>query len=216
MKKGSLHIFQQHAAESSATITFFLNCSSTHVVYTLKCPCSLIYVGHSFNDLHFWTPNYRKRTQTMDYVIAQHYANANHGFAASPSPTGGDSLLHREAYWARTLKTVEPFGLNEELNLSCFLNWLQLMDAVHALFALYLCNFRIQYICVLLWICIAHGVWHLDIGYDNSHPWIPFIWNPVQPVIQWQLYICSRLTTCAICDYVLASCLCPFWLWWRQ
>ncbi len=64
---------------------------------------------------------------------AQH-DQAKHGSVASlkywriekipPLSRGGDiinKLLQREAYWIFTLNTIELYGLNEEMNLSCFL-----------------------------------------------------------------------------------------------
>ena len=74
------------------------------------------------------------RTGNLEYAMARHYKEANHGSPASlrfwgiekipTSSRGGDMikrLLCREAYWIHTLNTLEPMGLNEELKLSCFL-----------------------------------------------------------------------------------------------
>ncbi len=58
----------------------------------------------------------------------------NHGSAASlrftgiervlPNPRGGNmvkQLLRREAFWINELSTIEPFGMNDSQDLSCFL-----------------------------------------------------------------------------------------------
>uniref|UniRef100_A0A667YBI4 Uncharacterized protein n=1 Tax=Myripristis murdjan TaxID=586833 RepID=A0A667YBI4_9TELE len=70
----------------------------------------------------------------LDYAIARHYKEKNHGSAASlrfigierllPIPRGGNiikQLLRREAFWINELFTVEPFGMNDSHDLTCFL-----------------------------------------------------------------------------------------------
>lgn len=77
------------------------------------CPCGLVYIGQT------------KRLQNMEYAMARHSAQDNHGSAASfnflgiekmsLSPRGGyivNSLLRREAYWIHT--QLNPLA-------SCFL-----------------------------------------------------------------------------------------------
>ena len=73
------------------------------------------------------------RNGNMDYAIARHYKEKGHGSAASlkflgieqvSSSRGGNNkklLLQREAFWIFTLNSVEPFGLNESLELHPFL-----------------------------------------------------------------------------------------------
>ncbi len=100
----------------------------------LKCLCGLVYVGQTKRALRTCVSEQIIRTKSMDYAMARHYAQANHGSAAtlkfwrmdkvSPASRGGDiinSLLHEEVLWIHTLYTVEPRGIHEELNLSCFL-----------------------------------------------------------------------------------------------
>ena len=117
-------------------IKSFINCNSTHVVYILKCPCGQIYVGQTKRALKLRIAEHKTaiRTNNMDYAIARHYSQFKHGSPASLkfwgiekvslSARGGDiinKLLRREAFWINELNTVDPLGLNEELNLSCFL-----------------------------------------------------------------------------------------------
>ena len=74
------------------------------------------------------------RNGNMDYAIARHYKEKNHGLATSlkfisiervrPNPRGGNlinQLLRREAFWIYELNTIEPYGLNETQDLSSFL-----------------------------------------------------------------------------------------------
>lgn len=70
----------------------------------------------------------------MDYTIARHDKERNHGSAASfksigikrvtPNPRGCNiinQLLKRVAYWIYTLNSLEPHELSEKLDLSPFL-----------------------------------------------------------------------------------------------
>ena len=65
----------------------------------------------------------------MDYAIARHYKEKNHGPATSlkfigikrvlPSPRGGNLIeqpRRREAYWINELHKLEPNGLKELQN----------------------------------------------------------------------------------------------------
>ncbi len=131
----SKHFCHPHTGKKYK-INSFINCNTTHVVYYLKCPCGKVYVGQTKRPLKARIAEHKAaiRNHNMEYAIARHYVSANHGSCASlrfgaierisPSQRGGDmikKLLRREAYWIYTLNTVEPHGLNEELNLSCFL-----------------------------------------------------------------------------------------------
>lgn len=118
------------------TIKDFINCNSTHIVYMLKCICGDIYIGQTKRNLKLRIAEHKAaiRNGNMDYAIARHCREKNHGSVVSlkflgierisPSPRGGNivkQLLQREAYWIYTLNTMEPRGLNENLDLSSFL-----------------------------------------------------------------------------------------------
>lgn len=128
--------FSHPMTGKSFSINSFINCNSTHVIYLLKCPCGLVYIGQTKRQLKIRISEHKTaiRTKNATYAMARHYMEANHGSPASLKfwgiekislpPRGGDivnKLLCREAYWIYTLNTLEPNGLNEELNLSCFL-----------------------------------------------------------------------------------------------
>ncbi len=116
-----------------------LNCSWTavaHVVYMLKCPCGLVYVRQTKRALRTHISKHKTaiHTKNIDHAMAQHCAQASHGSAATlkfwgidkatPASRGGDlinTLLRKDVLWIYNLNTVEPPGINEELNLSCFL-----------------------------------------------------------------------------------------------
>ncbi|KAL2083743.1 hypothetical protein ACEWY4_021516 [Coilia grayii] len=103
-----------HCANTSNTKTFahpqsgqiyrikdFINCSSTHVIYVLTCPCGLMYVGQTKRNLKLRIAEHKAaiRNSNFDYAIARHYRDQGHGSAASlrfvgiekvpPNPRGG-------------------------------------------------------------------------------------------------------------------------------
>ena len=114
----------------------FINCKSTHVIYMLSCPCGLAYVGQTKRPLKQRISEHKTaiRTGNMDYAIAKHYAEANHGSPSSlkftgieriEMPTRGGDILkrlaQREMQWIYTLNTMTPNGLNDDFSLKCFL-----------------------------------------------------------------------------------------------
>ena len=114
----------------------FINCNTTHVIYMLKCPCGLVYIGQTKRNLKIRIAEHKAaiRNGNMDYAIARHYKDKGHGSAATLKfiglekielpPRGGDMkklLLKQESFWIFELNTVEPYGLNENLDLSPFL-----------------------------------------------------------------------------------------------
>ncbi len=114
----------------------FINCLSTHVIYLLISPCGLMYVGQMKRNLKLRIAENKAaiRNNNLDYAIARHHKDKNHGSAASlrftgtervlPNPRGGNmvkQLLRREAFWINELSTIEPFGTNDSQDLSCFL-----------------------------------------------------------------------------------------------
>ncbi|OCT76084.1 hypothetical protein XELAEV_18031272mg [Xenopus laevis] len=76
--------------------------------------------------------NFKAGTYT-DIAVSRHFFNAKHNVCklrwkvleVVPRPVrGGDHntlLLQREARWIRPLESINPKGMNEQLNLSCFL-----------------------------------------------------------------------------------------------
>lgn len=91
-----------------------------------KCPSRLVYVGTAL------------KIHVSELYSIMLFLNIMHNYDSaaslnfwriediSPSPTVRwlNSLLLREAYWIHPLNTVEPFGLNEELNLSNLLHFI--------------------------------------------------------------------------------------------
>ena len=119
--------------------TFFIkdriSCRTKHIVYLLKCPCGLSYVGKTTRELRTRISEHKSsiRNKDMKSPVARHFNSAGHdvctlkfqGIEFVPPPKRGGNrdkiLLQREARWIHLLQTESPKGLNEELILSCFL-----------------------------------------------------------------------------------------------
>lgn len=123
MKKGSPCTFQQYAATSGAIIICFLHFSGTPVVYMLKCPRCLVYVGQTKNGFNDFISEYqttKEHTQTMDNSIAPHYAKAISGSAAASLKFWGIEKISPSRWWPGQLTALqrhirfirEPFDLN--------------------------------------------------------------------------------------------------------
>ncbi len=96
----------------------FINCSSTHVVYILKCPCGLVYVAQTKQALKVCIAEHKAAIQNknMDYAIACHYVKAMHG---SPAPL---------KFWGIEKIKVSPRGgviVNKLLKIQTMMNALK-------------------------------------------------------------------------------------------
>ena len=114
----------------------FIDCKSTMCVYLLTCPCGKAYVGQTKRQLKIRISEHKTaiRTGNLDYAMAKHYAEAQHGGPSSlrfigierilPPPRGGDilkKLAQHEMYWIDFLNSMNPNGLNDDYSLKCFL-----------------------------------------------------------------------------------------------
>lgn len=116
-------------------IKSIIMCTSTNVVYLIRCPCGLAYVGKTSRQLKQRISEHKSsiRRNDRDYPVAVHFNDFKHDISAfrfigiekvSLPKRGGniDILLkQREAYWIYTLQTLSPSGLNDELQLSVML-----------------------------------------------------------------------------------------------
>ena len=112
-----------------------ITCKTKYVVYILKCPCGLCYVGKTTRELKVRISEHKSTIRNKDEKssVARHFNEAGHDVCTlrfqgielvRPPKRGGNRdqlLLQREAYWIHALQTEVPKGLNEELLLGCFL-----------------------------------------------------------------------------------------------
>lgn len=107
-------------------ITQFFTCDSDWVVYLLKCPCDLLYVGETTCTLKVRLNGHRHaiRKKRMDLPVSRHFIEAGHSewdlkvriIDRVPNPPRGGNrigLLKRcELKWIYMLGTLHPGGLN--------------------------------------------------------------------------------------------------------
>lgn len=112
-----------------------ITCASTSVVYLIRCPCGLAYVGKTSRQLKQRMSEHKSsiRRNDRDYPVAVHFNDLKHDISSfrfigieqvSLPKRGGnlDILLkQREAFWIHTLQTLMPKGLNDELLLNVML-----------------------------------------------------------------------------------------------
>lgn len=112
-----------------------ISCHTQNVIYMLKCPCGLAYVGKTTRPLKQRIAEHRSNIRNHDKKspVALHFSQSQHnvstlkyiGIEQIQLPRrGGDIdtlLLRREAYWIYTLDTLNPKGLNEDFDLRPFL-----------------------------------------------------------------------------------------------
>ena len=112
-----------------------ITCKSKFLVYLLKCPCGLCYVGKTNRELKVRITEHKSNIRNKDEKssIARHFNLVGHNVSTlrfqgiqviPPLRRGGDrekKLLQQECFWIHNLQTEAPKGLNEEMLLSCFL-----------------------------------------------------------------------------------------------
>lgn len=127
--------FRHPHNNKSFPIKSVITCASTHVVYTLTCPCGLVYVGKTTRQLKQRVSEHKStiRRNDRNYPVAVHFNDCKHDISqlrycgieqvAAPRRGGNHDLLlkRREAYWIFTLQTLAPKGLNDEFNLNVML-----------------------------------------------------------------------------------------------
>ncbi|OCT86403.1 hypothetical protein XELAEV_18020085mg [Xenopus laevis] len=117
----------------------YATCDTYNVVYLLKCPCGMAYVGQTTRQVKSrikvhrgYIRNFKKDTYT-DTAVARHFSAMKHNLnqlkwlvleVVNNPPRGGDlklRLLQREMYWIRKLNSLNPKGLNELWSVKSFL-----------------------------------------------------------------------------------------------
>ncbi|CAJ0928468.1 unnamed protein product [Ranitomeya imitator] len=104
----------------------YYNCDSTYVIYLIKCPCGLGYVGETTQHIRDRISQHKStiRCKRIMLPIPAHFIAHNHNISqlryqvidhVPIARRGGNRILklkEKEAYWIHTLQTLEPKGLN--------------------------------------------------------------------------------------------------------
>ncbi|XP_071980562.1 uncharacterized protein [Engystomops pustulosus] len=107
---------------------FANNCESSFLVYVIKCPCGLVYVGETVQHIRDRISKHKSdiRCNKLLLPLPHHFHQAKHRISQLkfqvvehvPIPRRGGNrvkqLLLREAFWIHRLDTMTPHGLNRE------------------------------------------------------------------------------------------------------
>lgn len=108
-----------------------ISCNSKNVIYMIKCPCGLAYIGKTTRCIKTRIAEHRSSIRLNDQKnpVAVHFNTFRHNLSTlkyigieqvSTPRRGGDIdniLLRREAYYIYMLNTLSPKGLNMEFDL---------------------------------------------------------------------------------------------------
>lgn len=125
------------------SIKDYHTCDSTGVIYLLKCPCGLAYVGQTTRAVRtritehrsvirsfLANPNKKIGEKTKETGVARHFVEKNHKiselrwqviekvYGESNKEALKSKLLRREVFWIHRLETMQPNGMNEECRYS--------------------------------------------------------------------------------------------------
>ncbi|CAJ0929305.1 unnamed protein product [Ranitomeya imitator] len=103
-------------------------CNSSFVIYLIKCPCGLGYVGETTQHIRDRISQHKSTIRCGKTLlpVPAHFAQNNHTVAQLRyqvlehiplARRGGDrikKLKERESFWIHTLQTLTPLGLNRE------------------------------------------------------------------------------------------------------
>ena len=116
--------FHDEYRKELTSVSDFLNCKSTSVIYVITCPCNKKYIG--------------KTTRPLKTRIGEHLCNLRHSRAGAPLvkhfmeqkheadslrfwaiervSTSALALSRREIYWILSMRTLQPQGMNESID----------------------------------------------------------------------------------------------------
>ena len=79
--------------------------------------CKLQYVGKPEIAFNLRLNNHRKDTNKHNSILAyKHFQEKGHNFNQNAKEALQEMLVIRETFWIQELKTLVPFGLNQELS----------------------------------------------------------------------------------------------------
>lgn len=129
------HYFNHPHSGKKIDIKGTITCNSKNVIYMIKCPCGLAYIGKTTRCLKTRISEHRSSIRTHDdkSPVAVHFNSMKHNLSSlryfgiehvKAPRRGGDInniLLRREAFYIFHLNTLSPKGLNLDFDLKPFL-----------------------------------------------------------------------------------------------
>lgn len=121
----------------SYTIRDFISCDTVGVIYALKCPCNLIYVGRTTRALKDRIEEHVRHIHkgSDKHNLYVHFKRMHNqstaglkfwGLEAPKRHWRGSNFTReiskRESWWIHQLGSLAPGGLNREFDLKCFLS----------------------------------------------------------------------------------------------
>ncbi|CAJ0946009.1 unnamed protein product, partial [Ranitomeya imitator] len=112
-------------------INHFFTCDLNFIVYLLKCPCGLLYVGETTQSVKDRISKHKStiRCKNLLLPIPHHFLSKGHSVSqlrfqvieqVTPPRCGGNRisiLKQREAFWIHKLNALTPKGLNRDHDL---------------------------------------------------------------------------------------------------
>ena len=132
-QRNALHVYRVQELYVATNIKFFkLNCQSEYVIYLLECIlCKIQYVGKAETACNLRLNNHRKDTKKSNSIlVCKHSQEQEHNFNKHTKFIITDKLINvhgskealqemllvRKSFWIQKLKTLVPFGVNQELS----------------------------------------------------------------------------------------------------
>ncbi|CAJ0937840.1 unnamed protein product [Ranitomeya imitator] len=127
--------FQHPRTGKSFEIRNYYTCMSSFVIYLIKCPCGLLYIGETTQPVRDRISKHKSTIRCNNLLLPVPHHFSTHGHTISqlryqvidsipPQRRGGDRialLKKREAFWIHTLETLTPKGLNRDYDLLAFI-----------------------------------------------------------------------------------------------
>lgn len=116
------------------TLRVSVDCNSVFVVYCIKCPCGKLYVGKTERKIRVRITEHKSLicNRNPNSSLASHWVELNHTIPQLrflvlekinilPERDIAKNLSQRETWWIKFLNTMLPSGLNEKIDMGCYL-----------------------------------------------------------------------------------------------
>ena len=128
--------FKSNVTQEEFIIEPLITCYSRHVTYVLECPCKLQYVGRTTRELKVRINEHVANILKgfPNHSVSRHFEACHnkdprlltfYGIDRVISHWRGTDLKktvsQNETKWLHRLRTMQPLGLNIDLDLNCFL-----------------------------------------------------------------------------------------------